>query len=457
MNQNLPEENGAPLETQNVTPNVPQNNMEGEVKSKKANKKIVIGVIAVLVVAIIAVVVAKVFFINDPKEVFESSITTLFDYMEQKTNEYVPNEMNLEENDLMINGTISFNTDQDLGELEELKNYAVDLEIGVSLKNEILKANIGLLENSQDFLAANVFVQDGHAYIKMPELLNETIDNGEYDWDSSVSVTSPTYTKEDYLTIIRGTKEMLIASINKEKITIQKDITLEGVDEKVTEISYIIDKETYNKMLNSFYSYMSNHNDYLEVLSKISGDDTTEILESLEEAIEADNYTGSTEINIYTKGLQNEIVEAVIDDGETSLRIKTDGDKYILSYNNNSFTLREVDNILTIDYDVEDYTGTVTIENKGAGENSNAYTVNVLMNNEDVSFELAMDLGTNYDANLEKEELGTVLDIDTLTEEQSATILNNLLTKIEGTPFETLLEYLIISSDTGTETYNYSY
>ena len=456
MNENLQNENSTPLETQNVTPNVPQNNMEGEAKPKKDNKKIVIGVIAVLVVAIIAVVVAKVFFINDPKEVFESSITTLFDYMEQKTNEYVPNEMNLEENDLMINGTISFNTNQDLGELEDLKNYAVDLEIGVSLKNEILKANIGLLENSQDFLAANVFVQDGHAYIKMPELLNETIDNGEYDWDSSVSVTSTTYTKEDYLTIIRGTKEMLIASINKDKITTQKDITLEGSSEKVTEITYAIDKETYNEMLNSFYNYMTNHNDYVEALAKVTSSDAETILEAVGEARENNSYEGGIKISIYTKGLQNEIVEAVIDDGETSIRVKIDGDKYTLLNNNNSFTLREADNILTIDYDVEDYTGTITIENKGAKENSNAYTVNVLTNSEDVSFELSMDLGTNYDANLEKEELGTVIDINALTEEQSATILNNLLTKIEGTPFETLLQYYIIAQSDNTDN-NYTY
>src|SRR5690625_4168516 len=126
MNENLQNENSTPLETQNVTPNVPQNKMEGEVKPKKANKKIVIGVIAVLVVAIIAVVVAKVFFINDPKEVFESSITSVFNYMEQKTNEYVPNEINLEEKDLKVTGTVSFDTNQDLGELEDLKNYAFD-------------------------------------------------------------------------------------------------------------------------------------------------------------------------------------------------------------------------------------------------------------------------------------------------------------------------------------------
>ena len=78
------------------------------------------------------------------------------------------------------------------------------------------------------------------------------------------------------------------------------------------------------------------------------------------------------------------------------------------------------------------------------------------MNNEDVSFELAMDLGTNYDANLEKEELGTVIDINALTEEQSATILNNLLTKIEGTPFETLLQYYIIAQSDNTDN-NYTY
>ena len=364
--------------------------------------------------------------------------------------------MNLEENDLMINGTISFNTNQDLGELEALKDYAIDLEIGVSLKKEILKANIGLLENNQDFLKANVFVQDGHTYIKMPELLNETLDNGAYDWDSSVSVTSPTYTKEDYLTVIRGTKEMLIASINKEKISTQKDITLEDSGEKVTEITYTIDEETYKEMLDSFYNYMTNHQDYVEALAKITSSDATSILEAVKEAREDNSYKGKSEISIYTKGLQNEIIEAVIDDGETSLRIKVDGDKYILSYNNNSFTLKEVDNTLTIDYDVEDYTGTVTIENKGAKDNSNAYTVNILVNYDDVSFELAMDLGTNYDANLEKEELGTVLDIDTLTEEQSTTLLANLLTKIEGTPFETLLEYFIISQTDNTDN-SYTY
>ena len=81
MNENVQNENNAPLETGNVTPNVPQNNMEGETKPKKDSKKVIIGIIAVLVVALVAVVVAKVFFVKDPKEVFESSITTLFDYM----------------------------------------------------------------------------------------------------------------------------------------------------------------------------------------------------------------------------------------------------------------------------------------------------------------------------------------------------------------------------------------
>lgn len=445
MNQNMPEENGTSMTSQNVASNVPQNNSAGSGESKKSNKKIIIGVITVLIIAIVAAVVVKIFFVNDPKEVFENSITTLFEYMEQKTNEYVPTKINLEENDLMINGTISFNTNQDLGELEDLKNYAVNLEMGVSLKNEILKASIGLLEKSENFLSANIFAQDGHAYIKMPELLNETLDNGEYDWDSSVNVTSPIYTKEDCLTIIRGTKEMLIASINKEKITTQKNIALEGSDEKVTEITYAIDKETYSEMLDSFYSYMTNHHEYVEALAKVMDSDATEILEIMEETRENNSYNGGIEISIYTKGLQNEIVETVIDDGETSLKISKDSDKYIISYNNNSFVLRENGNTLTIDYDVEDYKGTITIENKSTGENSNSFTVNVLLNYDDVSLELAMDIGANYDADLQKEELGTVVDINALTEEQSATILNNLLTKIEGTPFETLLQYYLIN------------
>ena len=61
-----------------------------------------------------------------------------------------------------------------------------------------------------------------------------------------------------------------------------------------------------------------------------------------------------------------------------------------------------------------------------------------------------MDIGANYDANLQKEELGTVVEIDTLTEEQRATIFSNLLTKIENTPFETLFEYYIMGQSTNT-------
>ena len=189
MNQNLQNENSTPLETQNVTPNVPQNNMEGEAKPKKANKKIVIGVIAVLVVAIIAVVVAKVFFINDPKEVFESSITSVFNYMEQKTNEYVPNEINLEEKDLKVTGTVSFDTNQDLGELEDLKNYAFDMDLEISLRNKILKGTFAFLENGENFLSANSIIQDGKAYVQFPELFPDTLDMGAYDWDSSISIT----------------------------------------------------------------------------------------------------------------------------------------------------------------------------------------------------------------------------------------------------------------------------
>ena len=450
MNQNIPEGNNTPLEAQNVVPSTPQNKIEGEVVPKKGNKKMITLIIAVIAIAIIAGIVMKNFFVSNPKEVFERSIIALFDYMEQKTNEYMPNEINLEENDLMINGAISFNTNQDLGELEGLKNYAIDFELGISLKNEILKANIGLLENNKDFLMANIFAQDGHSYVKLPGLWNETLDNGEYDWDSSVSVANPIYTKEDSLTIIRGTKEMLIASIKEEKITVQKDITLENSDEKVTEITYKIDKETYDQMLESFYNYMANHKDYVEALAKVTESDATELLETIKEARENNTYDGMMEINIYTKGLQNEIVEATIDDGQTTLKIAKKEEKYVLDFNNNHLTLTEAGNVLTIDYDIEDYTGTITIENKEPEKNSNSYKVNVLVNHDDVTFELVMDIGANYDANLQKEELGTVVEIDTLTEEQRATIFSNLLTKIENTPFETLFEYYIMGQSTNT-------
>ena len=238
MKENIPEEKITPMETQNVT----QNNTEGEAKPKKNNKKIIIGIVAIAVVLVTVVFVVKTFLLNDPKEVFESSITSVFNYMEQKTNEYVPNEINLEEKDLKVTGTVSFDTNQDLGELEDLKNYAFDMDLEISLRNKILKGTFAFLENGENFLSANSIIQDGKAYVQFPELFPDTLDMGAYDWDSSISITSPSYTKEDCITVIRGTKEMLIASINKEKITSQKGITLAGSDEKVTEITYVVDR-----------------------------------------------------------------------------------------------------------------------------------------------------------------------------------------------------------------------
>ncbi|HIR74555.1 TPA: hypothetical protein IAB95_03525 [Candidatus Ventrenecus avicola] len=456
MNENLQNENSTPLETQNVTPNVPQNNMEGEAKPKKNNKKIIIGIVAIAVVLVAVVFVVKTFLLNDPKEVFESSITSVFNYMEQKTNEYVPNEINLEKKDLKVTGTVSFDTNQDLGELEDLKNYAFDMDLEISLRNKILKGTFAFLENGENFLSANSIIQDGKAYVQFPELFPDTLDMGAYDWDSSISITSPSYTKEDCITVIRGTKEMLIASINKEKITSQKGITLAGSDEKVTEISYVVDKETYEQMLESFYNYMTSHNDYVVSLAKLTDSDTTAILDAIKEAKENNEYTGELEINIYTSGLQNEIVSVTMDDGETTFEVKKENEQYIITMNNNSFTVSEINNVLTIDFDMEGYTGTITIHNNGSSENSSNYTINALINYDDISFELKIDCASDYNANVEKEEIGTTVDINNLTEEQSNTILANLFTKIEGTPFETFLEYFVIGqSDETDDSYTY--
>ena len=63
---------------------------------------------------------------------------------------------------------------------------------------------------------------------------------------------------------------------------------------------------------------MTSHNDYVVSLAKLTDSDTTAILDAIKEAKENNEYTGELEINIYTSGLQNEIVSVTMDDGETT-------------------------------------------------------------------------------------------------------------------------------------------
>lgn len=406
----------------------------------KKNKTILIigGVIIALI--IIAGVCAELFLFKDSKEVFEQTIIKVFDKIESSVEKYVPAETNLNEKDFSLKGDLSFDTTLDLGAYDDFKNYSLDYSIDFSLVKKIMKMNLGLKENNKDFIDANIFAQNEKMFIKIPELLSKTIDMGEFDWDENISITKMDLSKEDLKKIISGSKEMVLYTLDKNMIQETKNVNALGKT-GLTEISYQLDEANQKRTLEKMIEYIKNNDEYLTLLSKAMSKDKETVIEDLED--ELDNFVATDDITlkIYVEGLLNQPVGIILESDTTSMTVADN--KIILNSEDAKLEIEEKDKELIINCNTDTFVGKVNIKFNEISSEKMSLVIELTLDYEDETYKLNMNLETNQNADVTKENISSAVEYSELTTEEIQSIYTKFFTKIKDTPFETFLSEML--------------
>lgn len=394
-------------------------------------KKIVIISVVVLLIILVGGYFGYKKFYKSPDAIFTNYINAVFDEGKKVINDKVLNNLDNTDNDILVNGSLSFDTNASLDDYEELKDYSLLFNMGLSPKSKLLNLKLDLLKESKNFLSGSLIMQNNHLYAKVPSILSKTIDLGTNELDEMMNVSNASFTKDDINTVIDGTKEVILNSIKKEDV---KKESTKVHDEKLNLITYNFNKENQILLLNNMKNYIENNSDYEESLSNLTGNSKSKLLDSIEEQID-DYDSEDVTISLYTKGINNSFKE---------LDIKSTTDSFInITFNDNTYTftmpnlvMTMKDNVVNVKYTDEDTNVPYEMNLTTLAANENK--IDLVIPYEDNTYNIHVTLKVSNEE-LKKENISNASTIDSLSVTEIEDAYQKFYDIIEGTIFEKII------------------
>ena len=394
-------------------------------------KKIIIISIVVLLIILVGGYFGYKKFYKSPDAILTDYINTVFDEGKKVINDKLLNNLDNTDNYILLNGNLSFDTNAALDDYEELKDYSLNFNMGLSTKSKLLNLKLDLLKESKNFLSGSLIMQNNHLYAKVPSILSRTIDLGASEFDDMINVSNVSFTKDDINIVIDGTKEVILNSIKKEDV---KKETTTANGEKLNLITYNFSKENQILLLNNMKNYIENNTDYQESLSNLTGNEKSKLIDSIEDQIDDYDSEDAT-ITLYTKGINNSFKE---------LDIKSTSDSYInITFNDNTYKLTMPnlvmtmkDNVVNVKYTDEDTNVTYEMNLTTLGDNENQ--IDLVIPYEDNTYNIHVTLKVSNEE-LKKENISNASTIDSLSVTEVQDAYQKFYDIIEGTIFEKLI------------------
>ncbi len=271
-------------------------------------------------------------------------------------------------------------------------------------------------------------------------------------------------------------RDAIIDSLDKDRFSKNKDeIEINGKNTKVNTNSYKIDEEEAERLTESILKAIKGNDKAIEILSKTTGFRKEIIKEAIDGLLDSIDFSGMKEVEfvIYSKTTkvvgfailydEENVLDYVEDDEYFELRFG-DKDTYFKAVKDKELKINLVadgENIMTITSKEENNSTVMsmiitaegnsvaldvisTVDKKSDKLVSSSYDVTLTVNEsgEEISMEFAYEDTIEYGANLDLINVNQAVNIDELTEEDQAKILENLEKALKDTELYSLIESL---------------
>lgn len=284
-------------------------------KKKKMIVPIVIAAIALFLV--IGGIVYKTIS-NNPTNILKDSINNAYKDFKDELKEYdkKKKDFDITKDSLKISGDVELTGDI----FKDLKDDKISFEAGLDYANKLLEGEATLKEDGKDLLNATVFTKDNKIYLKSNNLFDNTYLLDDFDFDSEFDLEDyelamqevNNISTDDIDYLVKEFKDALIKSLNKDEMTKEKEtIEINDLTVKTTKISYNIDKSSTKELLTSLSNILSENDEFLSKLAKMTDTEKSDIKDALKELKDSDNYDDipKGELNVYTTGVTNKVVK----------------------------------------------------------------------------------------------------------------------------------------------------
>ncbi len=327
--------------------------------------KLFLGII-IIVVAILLVITGIFTYLElngSPKKIFKNAISKCFDVVKEKQNNYKTVKEKIE---------LSANIDSDDKEIKEIKNALENskilLDVEVDLEDLFINGNTKVIYDDENFINANILVQDEKIYIGLKDWLDKYIEIPEDQYDlSEIKNNLERVNTINKKMLLDAVKEEVLNVISKQTFSKEKvKITLDKGLTSVTKSSLKLTNKQFRELLKEVLANLKNNTDFQAAL----GTNKSEVIKNIDNTLDNLNEeeikeSGTITFTIYTHGLSNQFVgfEFVVENDneeEAGLSvIKKDQTKYecTMYVNKNE----EKHNVLNAIWEANDKDGKITI------------------------------------------------------------------------------------------------
>lgn len=324
----------------------------GGIAAKIAGFGIVPIIAAVAVVVLIIAGISVKTITSSPKAVFKSTINKTYKEVNNYLKEYdkVKEKFSLEEKAMNFNGDIKFETN-----IEELKSedfnlsdYKIGFDLGIDPKKEKILLG-GSLNGNNASIDAKLHLEEEKIYLTS-SAIDEPIELTEIASDLGIDLSELSTFYEsfseagkidtaDLQYIVKTFKDALIKTLDTKKMTkTNGKFEVDGKNVSATKISYELDEDTITDSIKSLCEQLLEDDEFISKVSKMFDIDKSDLKDGLKELKSSANdveLEDSIFLNIYIKGLLNEVV---------GFSIEIDEDEYVSFYKNDKTTELIIDN-----------------------------------------------------------------------------------------------------------------
>lgn len=339
------------MENQNKTEEAFEHEIENRVNDTlisnakiKSKHQIIISLIIVCFIMILGVLL---YVVNNPKLIFQYSISSIFKIAENNINSNYD--------------YISGNSKIDLNFTNSNYYYNLENDYSYDNKNNYFNFDIKANRNNQFIGKFNLYNDNSGIYL-YSSLLND-INASVKIYDSGNLVT-----KEESLIIVKALNDAVLSSINGEKFNVEKTM-LNISDEKINvKCSYlVIDKNNIQDITKKFIDSLKSNSEFMKIYNQNSESD----IENLKYKYNT-NIT-PIKISLYTRGLNNQFVGFEIINEDNIFQIlndKNNKQQYkIIVEDNTAQGYIEIDKkqnktILISNFKIDNYSGSLKMVDK---------------------------------------------------------------------------------------------
>lgn len=428
---------------------------------KKGSSKILWIVFGVLVLVLLVFGVYFIFFKTSSKEIYETSIQNLFSSVDGSLNELEEKTAFLENADQSVLYEGSLNLSFDDNTMSALALYTYDYRIGLDYVDDKMELALTMREDEREVLSLALYVLDEMGYIESEDLfeglLSAPVTNfGSFHQDITLDYTM-------IRSLLDKTEKALLNVLDENKMeAVKKNVTIKETSRDVTDHILTIDSDMLWNFVYGLSQDISNDADLVTRLAnflEVSEEDITAFLNSLQK--EDFDFSVPVEVHLYTEGKDvvgftvveegiEYIVGSVLEDNvEITFQDGTGASLITIQQTNSSisFLLSAEETTMSLSYDKEAntlvfdfdspvdelaFTVEMNIQTETESDEVSHETItgNISSTSGEDTLALSFEVENTTTLNADIADINTsaARSVDSLTEEELNTILENLQT-----------------------------